>query len=402
VKDLGQDKHWKTCRSFVNVVPMIIFRYFTREIFKTVLAITGILLVIFLSHLCVRYSGQLADGQIAFSTMIQFLGLQVPVQLPVLFPLGLYLSILLVYGRLYADHEMVVLAASGVSRCRIVCMTLAFSFVIMLIVAGLMLFLKPNLSWYQHQIVVKEIASPLQHVMPGKFTTLGERKWVFYASGRSKRTGHLTGLFVAQRPKDYAKSKTHSGANENKASYLATSDTARPWQIVTAKRAYQKHDTKADADFIVFEQGARYQGLPTGQREFEIVHYNRYGVRLPNAQLGIRQSQRAKYLPTSRLWRSSWQDGLAAAEFQWRIAVPLSVIILALLAIPLSQVKPRRGRYAKLLPAILLYIGYMDMLLVSRAWLKKGLISPAVGMWWIHGIAILLILLLYYFSRLRP
>ena len=64
--------------------------------------------------------------------------------------------------------------------------------------------------------------------------------------------------------------------------------------------------------------------------------------------------------------------------------MPLSALILTLIGLPISRVKPRRGRYAKLAPAILLYVIYANFLFLARAWIKRGVLAPIIGMWWVH------------------
>ena len=48
----------------------------------------------------------------------------------------------------------------------------------------------------------------------------------------------------------------------------------------------------------------------------------------------------------------------AKAELQWRFALVLAVPLMALLAVPMSSVNPRQGRFAKVIPAVLLYLIY--------------------------------------------
>ena len=83
---------------------------------------------------------------------------------------------------------------------------------------------------------------------------------------------------------------------------------------------------------------------------------------------------------------------------QWRLAMPISVILFTLLAFPLSEVKPRSGKFARLFPAILIYIAYADLMFLGRAWIHRGAINPVLGLWWIHGAALLLALLLNGFQ----
>ena len=84
----------------------------------------------------------------------------------------------------------------------------------------------------------------------------------------------------------------------------------------------------------------------------------------------------------------------ASAELQWRIAVPLSTVLLAFLAVPLSRSRPRAGRYGRIALGLLVFIIYLNMLNAAKAWVEQGTLSPVVGLWWVHGIVLALTLAL--------
>ena len=91
----------------------------------------------------------------------------------------------------------------------------------------------------------------------------------------------------------------------------------------------------------------------------------------------------------------------AIAELQWRISLPLLVFVVTLIAVPLSRVNPRQGRFLKLLPAILLYMAYLTILISARGALEKGKLSPTLGLWWVHLLFLAVGLLLLYWEPLR-
>ena len=47
-----------------------------------------------------------------------------------------------------------------------------------------------------------------------------------------------------------------------------------------------------------------------------------------------------------------------------------------------EPVSPRQGRFTKLLPAVLVYIGYFIALEFCRDRMADGDLSPAFGLWW--------------------
>lgn len=77
------------------------------------------------------------------------------------------------------------------------------------------------------------------------------------------------------------------------------------------------------------------------------------------------------------------------AEVQWRLSLPIATIILAILAVPLSKAEPRAGRYGKLALGLLAFIIYFNMLSAGRTWVEKELVSTTLGLWWVHGVALL-------------
>lgn len=360
---------------------MIIFRYLTREVYGTLLAMTFVLLLVFISNQFIHYLSQAASGGIPARTVMQLMSLQVPLLLGYLLPLGLFLGILLVFGRLYVDNEMTVLAACGVSRLQLLWMTLGFSALIALIVAILMLFVEPKLAWYRDRIFAEAAAaSPIETLFPGRFTTLGDTNWAFYVSDISRDRTELNDLFAAKIPD--------------------ATDPQGIWTVVSAAGGHQWTDPATGDKFMMLTNGYRYLGIP-GQRDFQIVKYDEYGVRIETGKTQMQKE--AEFLPTKELWQKRKTDTQAAVELQWRLTMPASALILAFIAVPLSRVRPRKGRYAKILPGILLYIVYADLIFAGEAAIRRGRFPVFPGLWWVHGLmfGIGCILLIYYIGWKR-
>ncbi|MGH8376923.1 MAG: LptF/LptG family permease, partial [Pseudomonas sp.] len=126
--------------------------------------------------------------------------------------------------------------------------------------------------------------------------------------------------------------------------------------------------------------------------------YDEYGVLLPKPDVSDEVTDRDA-MPTSKLVGS--EDIRLRAELQWRMSLPLLVFIVTLMAVPLSRVNPRQGRFLKLLPAILLYMAYLTILIAARGALDKGKIPAVLGLWWVHGIFLAIGLGLLYWEPLR-
>ena len=137
---------------------MIIFRYLAREVLNTLMLIVILLLLIFITNLFTNYMDSLSNGEITLLALLKIMSMQVPLLLGYLLPLGLFLSILIVYARLYLQNEMVVLHACGFGRGKLYVYTLGFSSVLMLVVCVLMFFVSPVMQKYRLQLKAEAFA----------------------------------------------------------------------------------------------------------------------------------------------------------------------------------------------------------------------------------------------------
>ncbi|MEI8055061.1 MAG: LPS export ABC transporter permease LptF [bacterium] len=343
----------------------IINQYLAREVYTAMLVVIVVLLVVFLSNQFVRFMHFAAAGNLPGHGVKILLLLQLPILSAVLLPVSLFLAILLAYGRLYADSEMTVFVACGVSPLQLLKITFGFSVAVMLVVALLALWINPKISAYSDRILSGAISrTALDMVKPNSFTPILKDKLIFYVDATSKNKEQFSQVFVAQQP------DVSDPMGKNKLS------------LVMAKSASQKVDQKTGDLYIILTDGYRYVGRP-GQKDYEVMKYDEYAVRVPQNVSPAKID--ASGTPTMQLWHKR-HDALAAAELQWRISLPLSALILTLLGAPLSKIRPRCGRYAKLVPAVLLYVTYANFLFLARAWMRSGVLTPMLGMWWVHGI----------------
>lgn len=160
------------------------------------------------------------------------------------------------------------------------------------------------------------------------------------------------------------------------------------WMLVLANEGYQIKDSESQDQFFVTTDGYRYEGVP-GQNDYKIIQFKKYAVRIPDNEVRIATQENAA-LPTSQLWRD-YAMPRRAAEFQWRFSIALSTLFLALLAVPMSAIRPRQGRFMSLIPAVLVYIVYINLLYVARHWVMQGSIPVSIGMWWVHGVMLLFV-----------
>ncbi len=152
-------------------------------------------------------------------------------------------------------------------------------------------------------------------------------------------------------------------------------------EVVVAERGEQVESSDPDTRFLVLYQGRRYEGVP-GTTSFRVVEFAEHGIpyRLPRLEPADPEPRQMRI---TELMGSN--DLHEIAELQWRISVPLSTVLLGILAVPLSRSRPREGRYGRLAIGLLAFIIYLNMLSAARTWIEQGLVPPELGLWWVHG-----------------
>ena len=228
---------------------MIIFRYLTKQILSLFLTTSLVLLMIFVSNQFIHYLNDAASGKITIHAVLMVTAVQLPMLLGYILLLGLFLSILLTLGRLYADHEMVVLSACGVSRAQITKMIFVIALLATVLDAWLMLWVEPQMFRLRTEIVAHSVqTATLDKVLPGRFQSLGDDQHVLYMGEVDKHTGRFADVFAAMH------------------------DPHKPpgsWMLLTSD-AVQEKTVANNGDFFVFNHGFRYSGN-AGDRDFQKI-----------------------------------------------------------------------------------------------------------------------------------
>ena len=342
-------------------------RYVLREVAQSWLAVTGILFAILVSNQLAQVLGQAAERGYPRAVILRLIGLMSIQNGTLLVPVGLLLGIVLALGRLYHESEMAALRACGVGPGALLRPIGLLTLAVTAVVAWLVLDTAPR-AFERAQEIRTEALKTAEFGMlePGKFHTFARGAAVLYAES-SDPDGTLHRVFLQRR------------------------DAARV-EIVLAERARHVISEDGALHTLVLYDGERFEGTP-GLAQTRRVRFAEHGI-------PVRVSEQATGPPRVES-RGSWElltdpDRNAQAEIQWRLSVPVMVLILAFFAVPLSQLQPRQGRYARVGVVILVYFIYSNLLSAARTWLEKGSSPAAVGLWWPHALVLLVALWLWW------
>lgn len=336
---------------------MIFQRALLREFANLAVAVFLTLFLIALTTRLIRLLGQAAGGKIPSDAVVAFLGFFALHALPVLLSLTLFITILLALTRSYRDSEMVIWFGSGLSVAAWLKPVLKFVVPVVLVIALLTFFLSPWAAQMAEQYRSRlDARDDLARIEPGAFGESRGRGRVFFVESVAGDTRSVRNIFV---------SSTQHGRTG----------------VMVSERGFAEAHENGDR-FVVMLSGRRYEGTP-GEAAFSSMEFDRYAMRIDTKE-GDEPQATQKSLSTLALMESPTRQNLG--ELIWRIGVPLSALILALLAIPLSFVNPRAGQSVNLLFALLAYMVYSNLLSVSQARVTLGKLDFALGWWLVHGV----------------
>ena len=347
----------------------IITKYLAREILKTSCATLLVLYVILVSNAFGRVLADIADGDVPQQALWPVLFGQAVNLLSLLLPISLFFGIVFTFGRMYKDHEIVVMNACGIGYRD-------FYKPVLLVTVPFLLLSVYTSIWLNAQVLMagqdvidrEENRHEFQLIKPGHFNQDSSGDLVFFMESMSEDRLELRDIIINQGDGD-------------------------AMVIETARSGRQEIDERSGDLFLVIGPGERHEGQAGDNRQ-KIISYDEHGILLKRISKERRLEPHSNQMTPQRLLSSPKMKH--RIEIRWRVAVPVTLLVLALLAVPLSYIAPRQGRYGKVGPALLIFIVYLNLLAFTRSQIEDGVIPVAINFWWVHVPFLILTVVLIY------
>lgn len=346
---------------------MLYRRALTREMALATGAVLTVLVAIALVVFFIRLLGGVARGELANEAVFAFLGFSMLGFLPVLMTIALFAGVLLPLSRMWRDSEMVIWFNAGLSLAQWIRPVLSFAMPFSLVILALTVVINPWMqtkkSEYRQELRSRSESSL---IASGMFAESSAGQRVYYVESLNPLTGIVRNVFMQSRIDGQL-------------------------GLVVAREG--SHTQLADGSrYLVFKDGRRYEGTP-GQLDYRIVQFERYWMRLDPVAVEANEAS-VRNMDMKDLLAN--ESPPARAELLWRLGVPLSGLILAVMAIPLSFVNTRARRSYGLVVALLLYFLYSNLLSLSQAWVAQAKLNPWIGMVSYHLLMLLILTVLFY------
>lgn len=317
------------------------------ELFKTLTSVLLVLVVIIVSRSFIRILDQAIAGAVSNDSLLSILGFKTIVTTAELFPPALFMTVLMVFGRMYRDQEMSAISSAGGGVITLYKSVLIIVLPIIMMVAGLSFYLAP---WAESQVdlIMKqsEESADIRGITAGKFSQYRHGNLVFYVEQISDE-GILHNVFLQN------KDKNSTG-------------------VITAQTA--TIEDLSDGRYIIFSKGEQVKGHP-GALDYAIEKFDEYAVRVDSKTAALKFNRHA--LPVNTLLSS---DAISnKTEFLRRLSIPLGALLLCIIGVPLAQISPRGGVYGNMFMGFLIYFSYGNLLRVSYTWVENNVMPIWIG-----------------------
>lgn len=342
---------------------MIIDRYLRREISVPFMTVSVVLVSIFLTYSLTRFLIDANAGLLHPAEVLQLTFLKALISLEVLLPLSMYLAVLIGLGRLHSDSEIYAMRSSGISEMRALRPIVSVALLLAIFVGLFSLFVRPWAYGTTYEIKARaEASTEIDRIRAARFYTFEDSGRTVFIKAVSSVDSTLSEVFIRTRKNG-------------------------DLQVITSASGQLDYDLRPGYHQLVLNQASVYQRVEEGPDAF--AQFETFRLWLPAGEpdpVGYRTKS------SSTFDLRFADDGEDRAEFQWRLSTPVSALLLALLAIPMSRSRPRQGRYARMLLAVVIYAVYFNLLDVAKTWVELGRFS---SIWWAPACLALLVTALF-------
>ena len=332
-------------------------RYVLREVATALAGVTVVLLAILVSYQLAKILGIAAERGFPHDIVFALIGLSTLENLMVLVPISMLLATMLALGRLYHESEMAAVRACGIGPERLYLPVYTVAIPVALGLSWLTFFVGPDARNGAEALRSQGLRdAQFGQLAPGTFRTYADGRGVFYAES-SGADGRLIHVFMQHIAGDRV-------------------------EVATAAWAEQRVLQGGRTQIVVLHDGERIEGVP-GETAFRRIRFAEHGIPVVVPEAGAGRTVPERKPSRDLIGSTALVD---VAELQRRISLPVMVLVLAFVAVPLSALRPREGRYARVAVAILLYFIYANLVSAAQVWIEKGRIPPEIGTWWVHAL----------------
>ena len=356
----------------------LIARYIRRNLVTLFFAIFFIIGLVLFGNQFVLTVQESVERGIPLQELMPLVSFNMIRDVSLILSLSLFLATILTISQLYKNSEAVVMNSLGLNDKHFIFFIQPLVILSFIIIFFLTIYAVP---WANQQKNIREEetsnASEFSFITEGEFEVFKQGKIIFYASE--------------------SKSLNTIGEQNMEEIFIYVFDKENP-VIVLASKATKYIDSVSDSIYLRLEDGVRYQGIPS-KDNINILNFDLYDLEIVSGELQNSVAIYTKIEGKSTLDLIKEGDLYAKAELQWRLSQPITVLILSVIGVFLGKVSLRGGKGVNLLIGVIVFMFYYNGLLVAKSAIELGQMNPIIGLWGVHFLMVVFLLLLYQFRQ---
>ncbi|NIM16485.1 MAG: LptF/LptG family permease [Candidatus Aminicenantes bacterium] len=354
---------------------------FDKYILKEIASPFGIGLLVYTFTLLINMIFVLSDTLIAkeasILTVLEILAYMLPDFLSFTIPMSSLMGVLAGLSRMSTDSEIVAFKTMGVSNLRILKPIMIFAVINWLFSSWLIMYMAPEagfrLSKIWVQLTLKRTAA---FAKPGDFYK-NLPYYTLYFNDVDRDTDEWKGVFL------YSKKR-------------GDTDT-----IILAKRG-KFIQSLEEKDSWIFLKDVLVHSFQKKEPDesYDITQFVSKKETVPNP-VEMKQTRKERQLVFPELVKrikKQPKNRLLSIEFQRKFALPFACLALAFLALSLGISTKKGGKVSGFIISLGVIFVYYTISITTENMIKKGLLSPFLGMWSANLFLLITGIIFYYFT----
>lgn len=338
--------------------------------------VLAVLLIIFVGYSLSRFLNQADAGLLNTGEVAGLTFLKVLIALEVLVPIAFFFGLMLGLGKLHSDAEIVAMQAGGISESRMLRPIVGLAIPVALIIAALSIYVRPWAYTQTYEMLaVAEASSDIDRIKAGQFYLTRKTVQDLEGTSHSGRDQERA-IFIEKISPDQALEKV----------FIRTR-LGDEVKIISAQTGFLIEQAESEYSKLELDNARIFKRVDDGPDLFARIEH--FTMKVANNQPEP-PAYKAKAVASEQLAASGMPKD--QAEYQWRLSTPITTLLLALLAVPLSRSRPRQGRYGKLLLAFVIYAAYYNLIGISQTWVEQ---QKTTSIWWTPLLLALVVTLFY-------
>ncbi len=365
----------------------ILNRYIFRELLGPFLVGLGFFTFIFVLNPILRLVDLLVIKKVPLFMILQLFFYLLPSTIAVVLPMAVLVAVLMAYGRLSSDSEIIAMRASGISYIKIFLPSVIFAVIISFVGIYFNDTLLPKGNFEFIKLYKKIVQmKPLTEVEEHTLTPIGNR--IIGVDKISKKDESMYGVIIFER-------KRNGGV-----------------KTITAKKGnwIESREEKLPNGKILYIMrlqlldGNIQQPAPNNLDEFTYIPFNKLIVNFTyeieystSVSKGIREKSTGEiYTDIKNEIKQGKKPNRLWVEFYKRYTIPFAALAFVLIGLPFSIVSGRSGKSVSLGISILIIFVYYIFYAMGESMGKDGTLPPLLSMCIADFVFILAGLLLLY------